>query len=491
VTIPRDEPLDDQARERIRTAAVAFVEESIGRLQEAHALPLSGRKTPWLDHNRVWNILGRDVGKGLITVLETELPARFAPLVPLPRAEAYPMALLRGVVTVATVQGLGPADASPIVFDLVDEMVRLVEVPDQTIRSIRLLSHIDVSPVAGQVVAGVRFQRVRGLRETVAKELPEATYEIDRTHVSLGSRQPRALIVSEASGPQDSWQLANDLRPRLQYVVSALRLLTGATIGQLVEVYGQPTMVHPIGPSALELDPEAGTYWRRVGVLEPADLAGVGRLVELLTELDALPPKKLPSIVVAIGRFNRSYRPAAWQDSVVDLAIGLEAALSDDSDRDLTLALRSRAAHLLAMPDDPAAAIFRDVGDLYTFRSGVVHGTVVGEPEWTKLFERRGIRQILPSDRLETAMDRWRDLLRRAILARLLLGQANGRRNVAWPLKGAQVSIDGQLVDPGGRRVWRAHIRRHAASLGIARAWRRAEPLHDFLHEPWSDDLSN
>jgi Apea-like HEPN len=477
--------LDDQARERIRRAAVDFVDDAFGRLAMAQALPLPGRESPWIDRTRLWGVLGHAPGSLLSSVLEAELPDRFPFIGPMPRAEDYSIALLRGVVATATLAEIGNAPGRP---DLVEELLRLVEAPDQSVRCIRLLSHIDVTAVAGATVAGVRLEPANDLETALSRELPEGVAEVDSVHALTGSKEPRALVIAEAVGPRDTWLLVRDIQPTLQYLATAVRLLTGATVSQVVQVYGQPTFVHASSPFAAILDHEPATYWRRVGTVSAGDLDGLHNLVRYFVELDAQPPRKLPSLIVAIGRFNRSFRPAAWQDLVVDLSIGLEATLSSPGERDsLTLALRSRAAHLLAMVDDPPDEIFRDIGELYDLRSAVVHGSLVPESEWTNLFNRRGIKQVLPNDRLEVAMDRWRDLLRRAILARLLLSDGRGPEAALWPLRGKQPSVDDQLVGPAGRHAWRRQIRDRAGAFGISRSWCRAEPLRDFLHDRWTD----
>ena len=487
-----DPPLDERARQRIRDAALTFVQDAFLRLEAARALPLVGQESPWLEHTRIRNVLGHDAGAGLTAALESELPVRFQRLSLLPSAKDYAIGLLRGVVANVTVEGLYPLRAQPDLMDLVEELLQLVDTWDQTIRSIRLLTDIDVSEVAGSMVAGVRLEPVRDLQQTLSRELKEAVTAVDRIHVSLWSREPRALAITEVTDARDAWQLALNVRPRLHYVATALRLLTGATISQSVEVYGQPTMVHATDPMAFEVDPESGTLWRRIGALQPADLAGLRGLVEILERLDKRPPRELPSLVVAIGRFNRAHRPAGWQDLVVDLAIGVEAALAAPGEReDLTLALRSRAAHLLASPEDPTPEIFKHVGELFKLRGSVVHGSIVPESEWTRIFAKRGINQVLVGDRLAITMDRWRDLLRRALLARLLLSGVSVSSDGPWPLRGGKGSIDGQLVGAAGRHEWRVLMRKRARELGISRALLPAEPLRDLLHDRWGDDLSN
>lgn len=88
--------------------------------------------------------------------------------------------------------------------------------------------------------------------------------------------------------------------------------------------------------------------------------------------------------------------------------------------------LRFRVAALLATDDDPALALFRDVGLLYGLRSRLVHGGQIQEKDLRKDLGRIS---TVPAENFDYrfgvalghAVDRMRDLVRRAILARLCL----------------------------------------------------------------------
>lgn len=90
-------------------------------------------------------------------------------------------------------------------------------------------------------------------------------------------------------------------------------------------------------------------------------------------------------------------------------------------------------------------------------------------------------------DRLAVLFDRWRELVRRAIVARLLLDAAGVWKIGAIPRPG----VDEVLIDPLGRRDWRGAMRRQAAELGIQAAIDPAPALRDFLHDPYSESFDN
>jgi hypothetical protein len=456
--------LDYEARERIWRAADQFLYSAVERIETARSLPLPGRESPWMDENRIWNILGRDLGSPLTEAIEKEMPERGKIGSRYPWPNLYPMALLRGVIAAATVAWERPAAHGEIARTCIADMLDQLADSARTLRTIRLLTEVDATRVAGSTIHHVRLEPVRALESTISHEMKEAAAEALRLPTVMpGSREPRVLAVVDARGERDEWELAKESRSHFWHALTALRLTTAATIVQAVEIEGQPSMVHIGAPLVRALDGEPG-YWRRVAVLTPDDIPGLEAMAQTMCDLDARPPNDIPSIVLAINRFNRSLRPAIWQDEVVDLAIGLEAALSSGEREDLTLALRTRAAHLLAIPGDPATEIFADVGDLMQLRGKVVHGAIVSEKDWDSLFKRRGITQVLVEDRLTIAVDRWRDLLRRAILARLMLGETGATGPAPWPLM-REISVDGILVGPAGRRHWRTTIRSRARRL--------------------------
>jgi hypothetical protein len=480
--------LDEAARERIRTSATEWIKSQTERLATAGALPVSGRDSPWIDYRALWWALGRESGKGLADELRAAAPGRWdGPLVS-PRAEDYAEALLRAVVAGATVDGYPPAEW-PGIPSSIDELLGHVESPAQLVRVLRLLTDTDVSEVHGRTVHDVRLLDVRGLMETISGAVKEAASEVDALHVSRGSREPRAFLVGERAG-RDPWMVEMDTVKHMVHVSTAIRLITAGSIAEILEIYGQTTMVHVGGPSAFALDPEGRTHWRRIGVVEPETLQAIEAIATRVCELDAPAGggKVPPPVVVALNRFNRAHRAGPWSDTLIDLAIGLEAALSTGDRDELTLRIRSRAAHLLATPTDPSTVIFEDVGELLALRGSIAHGEIIKAGKWQAMFSARKLDQVFPEDRMVVIFDRWRDLLRRAILARLFLDEGTGADS--WKLD-RRTSVDGILVGPAGRRRWRQDIRDRARDLGVLSAINPPSPLIDFLHHPYGDSLDH
>jgi hypothetical protein len=194
------------------------------------------------------------------------------------------------------------------------------------------------------------------------------------------------------------------------------------------------------------------------------------------------------SFDVAVGNFNRSHSTSSPYQQIVDLATALEAVLigAERDTEGLTLRLRTRVAALLATDEDPAQALFNDVGQLYGLRSRIVHGGKIKQKDLRKMISRIS---TVPSDSVETrfgvalgyAVDRLRDLVRRAILARLCLAAGP---DGPWPFD-EDVPVDAILADDLHRTSWRSRWRAHLAGLGAEHAANRPPSAVDVFS---SDD---
>jgi hypothetical protein len=159
------------------------------------------------------------------------------------------------------------------------------------------------------------------------------------------------------------------------------------------------------------------------------------------------------SVGMAIHKFTMSFHAHAWYEQLVDLATALEAVISGTEKQDVLLRLRTRASALLATTKDPAGAIFGDIGELYALRSALVHGGTLPTRELEKRIRRLS---TVPSDApgglaVAYAVDRLRDLVRRALLARFALA---GCHPALWPLDRDE-GVDAKLTDDVARAQWR------------------------------------
>jgi Apea-like HEPN len=148
-----------------------------------------------------------------------------------------------------------------------------------------------------------------------------------------------------------------------------------------------------------------------------------------------------------------------------------------------TISLRTRVAALLATDDDAGKALFDDVGQLYGLRSRIVHGGQIKQKDLRKVIARIS---TVPEDAAEHfgialgyAVDRMRDLVRRAILARLCLA---AEPDPLWPFDG-ETAVDATLADDMRRAAWRERWHARLAALGVEYAAGRPRSAVDFLSQ--------
>jgi Apea-like HEPN len=276
---------------------------------------------------------------------------------------------------------------------------------------------------------------------------------------------------------------------QLERFLMLVRLLTAATVKSHYEVRGMGTLVSRM-PPRLELFLGAGQSAVRRTVdprtLDADAITAVGELIEGVAVVRE--GMVLTSFDVALRKFNGSHYTSDLFGQLVDLATALEATLAS-AERDsagLTLRLRSRASALLATTNDPAPTIFKDVGLLYDLRSKLVHGGEVREKDLKKTIN--AISSVPPPSAISGlrtmlghAVDRMRDLVRRAILARLCLA---AEPDPVWPFdEQAMPSVDGLLADDATRELWRSGWQDRIATIGAPAAVSPPRAAVDFLSQ--------
>ncbi len=164
---------------------------------------------------------------------------------------------------------------------------------------------------------------------------------------------------------------------------AAVRIVTGFETG-----YAQ-LLVNPKGWAAhykADLPPIEGTsrraypnrfenfYWLRKEVPEinKAGAQEIGRVFLKLLQI------KGNSVQIAARRLNLCYLREHEEDYILDATIALEALFSDDERTEMTHKLALRVAALATISDvfrRPPKQVFREVKQIYGYRSAVVHGS--------------------------------------------------------------------------------------------------------------------
>lgn len=475
--------------EVLRGPSSAFIAAALEALREEHVVP-----TP-VFHPYV--AVGRDYFGGTIQevpayrdlerALEATYPERFAE--PLKHrhgefASSYIFSFLEACIARCGRDGTFVAD-SPAVGESIDELLTVLATTANEIVCCRHVSHLttlgDEVQIGDILVVPEVEKRVR-LARRISAEIPGAPVVWNREDPRPFDPPHALLITRETSDDPEPYEVAGRLSRRLDRFLLLARLLTAGTVQSTYEISGAATLVARMNPLMQTF--RGSPRVRRTVRLTPSEAPAFAALSALIDEA-AVKREGLvaTSIDVALSKFNRSFIPDSPFEHLVDLATALEAALIGEKETEgLTLRLCSRVAALLATDDDPALALFDDVKVLYGLRSKLVHGGQIKEKDLRKAIGRvstiRGESfDSLFAISLGHAVDRMRDLVRRAILARLCL--AAGASPI-WPFDG-NTHVDAILSDDTKRASWRARWHTKLEELGVAYAGAAPRLAVDYL----------
>jgi hypothetical protein len=393
--------------------------------------------------------VGRDyfgesiMGLAEFTALEADLnqayPERFAD--PLTRAHpefatTYIFSLLEACVTRCAREG-GFDSASGAVDESIDELRSVLEDAEYEIVCCRHVSHLTTASGHELQIGDITVvPQPEGdfdiLINRLKHEISAAPRAWNRERPSPHGPPHSLLITRETTRDPDSLGAAKVLSDKIERFLLLARLVTAGTAQSAYEVSGTTTLVTRLNPRmrtfvkgplyqlvrrTIRLTGQEGAAFTAIGDL--IDTAEVKREGMASTSFD-----------VAVSNFSLSHGSGSPYEHLVDLATALEAVLlGGDKETDgLTVRLRNRAAALLATDGDPARAVFDDVGQLYTLRSKLVHGGRITQKELRRIIARistvpAGSAEQRLGVALAYAIDRMRDLVRRAILARLCLAE--------------------------------------------------------------------
>ena len=389
---------------------------------------------------------------------------------------------------VARATELGDSEVLPdtVLDQAIDDLIVSLDESGEEVFAARTVSHIGTQDGVPLTIGGVTIAPVIAepsrFRQTLASVYRGIAFGAGQFVVNenlMTFDDPVAVIST--TGTYDMTPTRDGyggVSSKLHRLLMGLRLLWGATCDANVEVRGGvgPIRSHSLHFEQVSLVPAKALLGhgqlQRPVLLAAEDEGRLGALTELLKQIDVGDEDKfLTSMRSAYYRYWVSFQGEAWFDQLVDLATALEGALAGTTKTEVVLRLRSRASALLATDADPAGAIFRDIGTLYDIRSAVVHGGSLSQKDLKKKI--MSISTIPANDPLglatDRAVDRLRDLVRRALLCRLAL--ADGKAPL-WPLN-RDDGVDEKLANAQTRELWRTSWRQRFASFGAGFA---AEP---------------
>jgi hypothetical protein len=113
---------------------------------------------------------------------------------------------------------------------------------------------------------------------------------------------------------------------------------------------------------------------------------------------NAISISKELKMTAAARRLNAASLRADERDRILDITIGLETLLTDDSNSEITYRLSLRMAALVRVqPLDGLSAVqtFRACKQLYKFRSAIAHGSTKRAPKKELSLGSQGTRPII------------------------------------------------------------------------------------------------
>jgi Apea-like HEPN len=487
-------------RARLRKLAINLLDEAFQHLTEEKVLPRS-RYEPWIhvgSEFEGWLIQGLPSHAEFETTLESAFPARFSGKdAARDFASLYPSALVTSAVAWLTLTGQPYEGSQPAADGAIRAFLRYVSSPAEPVVVVFAVAGVatsDGGPLKARQLTVVPCNDI-GNPQTIAmveRIVPGAGHALkDATLFRVGL--PTCLLVasgrerfveSDHFGDAYSRRLSS-LAEQIGGFVSALRLVTSGTVHVLGYIQGQPGPFQLFRPRVSEAPfRDSLADVRRVVTLESRLVPLLYRLDRLWRDTTASAKGVVPSLAIAGQRFNRAFSEDHWQARLTDLAVALEAAMGQQDDpAELSLRLRNRAASLLADEADDAGRIFDDLKVMYDLRSTLLHGSSQDTKELMKRIERvpAAKRRALAGTKVEFFIDRCRDLVRRAILVRLMLAQG---ASPDWPVAGSQ-NLDKNLTDERHRKrlknLWRARLRglglsSAAGPAATATSWHESTP---------------
>lgn len=471
------------AANNLRVVARRFVGEAFDALEREHVLPAP----TFAPHVRV----GRDYFGDTIrstpsyaafeAAIEAITPGRFedagAGLAEREFAGSYVFSFVDAAIFLCTEDGGGYSVASPAVSEAIRMLVASLVDPTPEVAVCRAVTHLSTASEETIQLGGITITPAVGwdaLRE-IGRQVPGAGSALTRDPPFVYD-PPGSVLTIRGSMTSDPYRSVEELSSQLERFLIAIRLVTGASVQSALEVRGATTRVSRLAPYKVDFrfSGSLGTLIRRTARLTVEDEGSITRVVDLLGTAERRKGVLISSFDMALTRYNRSHQCAPWTDKLVDLATALEAALigTSDDNSSVVMRLRHRAATLLVADNDASEAINADLKLLYDLRSTLVHGGDLTEKKLTKML--RGISTI-PAETpagvaAELAVDRLRDLVRRATLARLSLGTGTPP---VWPFD-KPVDVDAVLLDDASRKQWREAWQTHVTGLAGGNVTRRA-----------------
>jgi len=484
---------DENPIDKIRLLANSFLQQAWKDLRIEHVVPAS-RFRPYLHVGTDYEgqpLMGMSSFTALKAALLAHFPNRFEEPLKANKPEFpnhYIFRLLEAYIAHSAKLG-DDAEGAAIASTVVNEFLAALTADEYTLVAARLVSHVTTATMEPIEIDGLVVQPLRQPSyddppiAAISKLIPDARRAF-KDGPPFGYDPPTSIMIAQETSKEASKSVAARLTHRIERFLLLTRLIHGATVQSHWQITGPTTLISEasIDGNGFVKSSLAFQFVQRIATISADDTAGYSALDNLLDNAEIAREKMFTtSFDMALNRFTRTYTSGDLLDAFVDLATTMEAIFvsGGSSNEDVGLRLRTRAAALLATNEDSGRKIFDDVRRLYNIRSKLVHGGSLAMKDLDK-----DLKNLVPNYSgvasavaLSFAVDRFRDLARRAILARLAL--ASGETPL-WPWAG-DTQVDAELADDQARQHWRNSWTTQLSALGLSNSVGKAEPAVDVL----------
>lgn len=484
---------DEKPIDEIRLLANSFLQEAWQYLRTEHVVPAS-RFRPYLHVGTDYEgqpLMGMSSFTALEAALLAQFPHRFKEPLVAEKPEFpnhYIFRLLEAHIAHSAKLG-EDAEGAAIASPVVNEFLTALSADEYTLVSARLVSHVTTATMEPIEIDGLVVQPLRQPSyddspiAAISKLIPDAGRAF-KDGPPFAYDPPRSIVIAQETSKAASESVASLLAHRIERFLLLTRLILGATVQSHWQITGPTTLISEasINGTGFVKSGFALQIVQRLATISALDAAGYSALDNLLNNAEIAREKMFTtSFDMALNRFTRTYTSGDLLDAFVDLATTMEAIFvsGGSSNEDVGLRLRTRAAALLATGEDSGRKIFDDVRRLYNIRSKLVHGGSLAMKDLDK-----DLKNLVPNYSgvasavaLSFAVDRFRDLARRAILARLAL--ASGETPL-WPWAG-DTQVDAELADDQTRQQRRNSWITQLSALGLSRSVEKAQQAVDVL----------
>ncbi len=485
-------------REQLAAAASSWVHAALRKLRDGHVVPRPRydphvRMGTNMDGALIRSISATD---DLETLIEAVVP-RFRPdgTSSLPRDSEvlYTTSLIEACATRVNRLGTALHDDHPELDDLVGEFVESVLSDTVEVVCCRVVGHLGTSTEEVLALADVEVIPIRGDEISTDRNL----YATLRTlvpacgradglepHETFGS-EPVSLVVTrsdvETGHSPATLDNPETMQRRIDDMLLALDLLFGGTAHSIFDIIGSSREVSGVPPrrTLFQTGPVSRLWYQRPVRIADTDTQAIAAVRALVAATKVAPTSRVvPPMRYALRRFvGAKFEPDLY-DGIVSLVISLEASLLPDDPSDIGANLSRRCADLISTEQDSHQDVMRDIKLFYSVRSDVTHGRQLDENRIVAKLRRvsKVGGDIHDRDVIVHATDRLRELTRRALLCRLVLGSGD---EPAWPFETGKRAgeMTAAFESPATLADWRSKWQAWGADNGVPWVTEAVGPL--------------